>query len=91
MGNSTILFRGKRFYWQKPYSRIKEGIVGQSIIAFGKRPHYYEYMASTEDSDGKNYPTTTQWSYTLYLDLWILKIRLDWLGKLATPNTKRGT
>jgi hypothetical protein len=70
-----------RAQWMRPYSRIEEGISPISIVGYGKYPHLQEYLEETADEEGKNYSTTTQWAYILTLDLWLVKLRFDWLGK----------
>jgi hypothetical protein len=57
----------------KPYERVIDGIHGWSIVAFKKAP--FEQRAT------KGITYISKYSYTLTINLWLVVLRLKWIGR----------
>jgi hypothetical protein len=55
--------------WRKLIRRVGEGEFMDAIIAYNKRPWL-------RDQKG-----IVQYEYLVAIDLWIVRVRFDWLGK----------
>jgi hypothetical protein len=68
-------------HWMKLFSKIDEGMLIDSIIVYTKQPWVQE--------SGRG---VVQYHYYLWIDLWIVKLRLDWLGEdhSTPPEGKKG-
>lgn len=67
--------------WQKIYNEPREGEFLHSLIALRKVPYLMSFDEQTERS------TCVQFQKRLYLDLWIVKLHIDWLtARSDQPN-----
>lgn len=75
----------KQLYFTRLYTRSVEGVIPNSVVAFMKRGHeqkvyvHHYTMDFAEEGTRKTY--ISKYEYNLAIDLWLVKIRLSWLGR----------
>lgn len=63
-------------HFRKPYSRLKEGILIDSIVAYGSHPYSYG-----DDFD--------KHQKRLYIDLWLITLDIRWLRKAPPTRAEK--
>lgn len=65
-------------YWRRPYQRVTlEGVAPISIVAFRKRPYQQKQHATENEA----YIYISKYAYGLAIDLWVVVLRFDWVGR----------
>lgn len=72
----------KSIHWLKPYQRLREGEMIGGIVAFAKEPHIYQTLVGKETTE----VFVKQYRYSLFINLWVVVIRLRWFGRELTPK-----
>ena len=64
------------------YARSDEGALPNAVIVFDKQPYYQKTCGHGE----KGHTYISKYAYRCTFDLWVLKLRLDWVGRERKPD-----
>jgi hypothetical protein len=68
--------------WYKPFAKVEiDGVYPNAIVAFRKRP-FEQFVAKPDLLRRKSELLVARWEYIVILDLWWLKLRINWVGGL---------
>jgi hypothetical protein len=67
-----------KVFWTKLYHRVQEGELVSGIVSYSTYPMAREYRTGKPSSIMHN----------LYIDLWIVKLRFNWVHKMTKEQIK---
>lgn len=80
------------FHWMKPvvHQKTPDNVIAEGIVTWCKTEYEQKVYIHTrhdplEDDQRKTY--ISKYEYECYIDLWMLKVRLAWLGRDQKPPT----